>query len=99
MLHEKYHLPGFAFGVDGVLVNFDGMPRGLPAQRTAQSYYSHKHRYAINALVSIKYFSIIILVIKHFLFRLLGVLIACSIIWSLVLQDPGMILLFGGNQK
>ena len=53
MLHDKYNLPEFAFGVDGVLVNFDGMPRGLPKQRTAQSYFSRKHRYAINAMVRI----------------------------------------------
>ena len=27
ILHDKYNLPGFAFGVNGVLVNFDGMPQ------------------------------------------------------------------------
>ena len=53
MLKEKYHLPGFAFGVDGVLVNFDSKPWGLPAHRTAQSYFSRKHIYAINAMVCI----------------------------------------------
>ena len=25
-LEDKYHLPGFAFGVDGILLNFDGKP-------------------------------------------------------------------------
>ena len=53
MLKEKYHLPGFAFGVDGVLVNFDSKPWGLPAHCIAQSYFSRKHRYAINAMVCI----------------------------------------------
>ena len=37
MLYDKYHLSGFSFGVDGVLVNFDGMPQDLPEQHTAQS--------------------------------------------------------------
>ena len=75
MLHDKYHLPGFAFGVDGVLVNFDGMPQGLPEQRTAQSYFSRKHRNAINAMVNI-ITCIILKVYRYFLFRLLGVQIA-----------------------
>ena len=37
--------------------------------------------------------------IIYFLFRLLVVLIACSTILSWVLQDPGMIPVYGGNQK
>ena len=53
MLNDKYNLPGFAFGIYGMLVNFDSKPWGLPAHCTAQIYYSHNHMYAINAMVCI----------------------------------------------
>ena len=51
MLQEKYKLPGFAFGVDGVLINFDGKPFKTPNNRPIQAYFSRKFRYAINAQV------------------------------------------------
>ena len=43
-LEDKYHIPGF--GVDGILLNYEGKPYGLPANRIAQTFFS---RYAINA--------------------------------------------------
>lgn len=50
-LEEKYHLPGFAFGVDGVFLNFDGKPLNIPPNTVVHSFFSRKFRYAINAQV------------------------------------------------
>ena len=45
LLEEKYKLPGFPYGVDGVLINFDYKPVGIPPNRTGQAYVSRKWRY------------------------------------------------------
>ena len=50
-LAEKYHLPGFGYGVDGVFLYFDEKPRGIPGDRPPQSFFGRKLRYAINAQV------------------------------------------------
>ena len=48
---DKYHLPGFAYAVDGTLVRFDGVPRMIPAGHTKQQYWCRKNWYGINVLV------------------------------------------------
>lgn len=45
---NRFHLPNFAFAVDGVQIFFDGQPRGVPPHQNRQSYWSRKQSYAIN---------------------------------------------------
>ena len=42
---EKYHLPGFAYGIDGMVVKFEELPRGIPqapGYPVAQSFWTRK---------------------------------------------------------
>lgn len=48
---EKYHLPGFAFAVDGVHIFLDEKPRNILEERIAQVFFGRKLRYAVNAQV------------------------------------------------
>ncbi len=50
-MEEKYHLPRFAYAVDGVVVRFDGKPRGIPPGNVAQNYWNRKNCYAINCQI------------------------------------------------
>ena len=50
-LEEKYSLPHFSYGVDGVFLFFEDKPQGIPHLRTQQSFFGRKCRYAINAQV------------------------------------------------
>ena len=50
-MEEKYHLPRFAYAVDGVVVRFDYKPRGIPPGNVAQDYWNRKNCYAINCQV------------------------------------------------
>jgi DDE superfamily endonuclease len=51
---DKYHLPGFAYAVDGMFVRFDGAPRGIPEGPgfpNKQSFFTRKMFYGINTMV------------------------------------------------
>jgi hypothetical protein len=50
-LETKFKLPRFAFGIDGVVMIFDGAPRKIPAGTVKQDYWHRKMRYAINVQV------------------------------------------------
>jgi hypothetical protein len=50
-LEAKFHLPRFAFGIDGVVMIFDGAPREIPAGTVKQDYWNRKMRWAINVQV------------------------------------------------
>jgi hypothetical protein len=50
-MRAKYKLPGFGYGVDGVLIVFEEKPRNIPENRFAQQFFSRKMKYAINAQV------------------------------------------------
>jgi hypothetical protein len=53
-MFAKYHLPGFAYAVDGTFVRFDGAPRGIPhgpGQANRQNFFTRKLFYGINAMV------------------------------------------------
>jgi hypothetical protein len=53
-MFEKYHLPGFAYAVDGMLVRFDGAPRGIPVGPgfpNRQNFFTRKMFYGINTMV------------------------------------------------
>lgn len=47
---QKWKLPGFGYGIDGVLIPFEEKPRNLPPNRNPQSFFSRKLRYAINCM-------------------------------------------------
>ena len=46
---EKYKLPGFGYGVDGVHIVFEENPRRIPRNRIAQQFFNRKMKYSINA--------------------------------------------------
>ena len=51
---EKFRLPGFAYAIDGVFVNFNELPRGIPVgpgYPNKQSFFNRKHKPAINVLI------------------------------------------------
>ena len=52
-MEQRYGLPGFAYGVDGMIVFFDnkvkGLPRG-PGLANQNSFHTRKGRYGINAM-------------------------------------------------
>jgi hypothetical protein len=50
-LEAKYKLPRFAFGIDGVIMIFDGAPREVPVGTVKQDHWHRKMRYAINVQV------------------------------------------------
>jgi hypothetical protein len=50
-LEERFHLPRFAFGIDGVVMIFDGAPRKVPEGTVKQDYWNRKMRYATNVQV------------------------------------------------
>jgi hypothetical protein len=50
-LLDKFHLPDFAFGVDGVVVKFDGAPRNIPRRTVKQDFWNRKMVYAINVQI------------------------------------------------
>ena len=39
---NKYHLPGFAFGIDGVFFPFASKPRGLPPGTNPQRFFTRQ---------------------------------------------------------
>ena len=50
---ERFHLPGFAYGIDGMLVRFDDAIRGIPVGEgypLLQNYFSRKMFFALNVL-------------------------------------------------
>ena len=53
-MERKFHLPRFAYGVDGMQVPFEGKPRGIPedAGMVAQDFWNRKYDYSINCQVS-----------------------------------------------
>lgn len=52
-MEQRYGLPGFAYGVDGMIVFFDhkvmGLPRG-PGLANANSFHTRKGRYGLNGM-------------------------------------------------
>jgi hypothetical protein len=46
-MEEKYDLPRFAYGVDGVVVKFASLPRGIPPGNAGQNYWNRKNCYAM----------------------------------------------------
>jgi hypothetical protein len=47
-MEDKYDLPRFAYGVDGVVVRFASKPRGVPEGNVGQNYWNRKNCFAIN---------------------------------------------------
>ena len=47
-MQDKFHLPRFAFAVDGCQVKFTSAPRKLPPNMFAQSFWCRKQYYSIN---------------------------------------------------
>ena len=45
---EKYHLPRFAFAVDGVFTKFQEAPRNLPPGKHKQQFWTRKGGYGLN---------------------------------------------------
>jgi len=41
---EKYNLPGFGFGIDGVFLNFDERPRKIPENRIGHGNISQQQQ-------------------------------------------------------
>jgi hypothetical protein len=50
-LEGRYHLPGFAFGVDGTVVKFEDAPREIPDDTVQQDFWCRKMHYAINCQI------------------------------------------------
>ena len=50
-LEGRYHLPGFAFGVDGTVVKFEVAPREIPDDTVQQDFWCRKMHYAINCQI------------------------------------------------
>ena len=48
---QRFHLPRFAQGVNGVMVRFEEAPRRLPDDKHQQQLWCRKQFYAINAMV------------------------------------------------
>jgi hypothetical protein len=48
---QLHRLPNFAYGVDGLIVKFDGQPRGLPVHIQPQLCWSRKQCWAMNIQV------------------------------------------------
>ena len=53
-MHEKYHLPGFAYGVDGMFAKFDEKIRRIPVGPgfpNAQAFFTRKGFYGMTVLI------------------------------------------------
>ncbi len=50
-METRFHLPGFAFAVDGVMANFREKPQRIPHGLPAQRCWQRKQRYSINCQV------------------------------------------------
>jgi len=50
-LENKFGLPRFAFGVDGVVVKFEEAPRGIPVDTVQQDFWNRKMTYALNVQI------------------------------------------------
>jgi hypothetical protein len=50
-LVAQFHLPCFAFGIDGVVMKFDGAPRELPEGTVQQDFWHRQMLYTINVQV------------------------------------------------
>ena len=48
---EKFHLPGFAFAVDGVQMRFTEAPRGIPDDKVQQMFWCRKQFFSLNVQV------------------------------------------------
>ena len=48
---QRFKLPRFALGVDGVMLKFESAPRKLPVNKHPQQFWCRKQFYAINAQV------------------------------------------------
>jgi hypothetical protein len=62
-IFEKYHLPGFAYAVDGLLVCCDGAPHGIPVGPcfpNRQNFFTRKMFYGINTMVVAYDFKLIV---------------------------------------
>ena len=52
-MEEAYHLPGFAYGIDGMHVLFDHAPRGIPVgpgYPSLQNFFGRKMHWCINVV-------------------------------------------------
>ena len=45
---QKFHLPRFALGVDGVMLKFQEAPRNLPENKHQQQFWCRKQNYAMH---------------------------------------------------
>ena len=52
-MEDRFHLPGFALGVDGCQVRYSDGPRGIPRIHVMQQYFCRKQHYSINVQVII----------------------------------------------
>ncbi len=50
-LENKFGLPRFAFGVDGVAVKFEEAPCGIPVDTVQQDFWNRKMTYALNVQI------------------------------------------------
>ena len=50
-MFQRFKLPRFALGVDGVMIKFETAPRKLPENKHPQQFWCRKQFYAINAQV------------------------------------------------
>ena len=46
--YEKYHLPDFAYGIDGCHFIFEDNPRGIPPGRNTDQFMNRKNRPSLN---------------------------------------------------
>jgi hypothetical protein len=50
-LLNRFHLPGFPFGIDCTIVKFEDTPRVIPPNTMTQDFWNRKMTYAINVQV------------------------------------------------
>ena len=50
-MQNRFHLPGFAWGVDGVIIRFDRAPRNIPAVNVQQDFWCRKMTHGFNCQV------------------------------------------------
>lgn len=69
-MQERYNIRDLGFGVDGMMVYFDGAPRDIPEGYRKQHFRSRRDRYALNVQVNIiSLLSISCLAIDEGIFR------------------------------
>ena len=50
-MEDRFGLPNFAYGIDGMHVRFEDVPRNLPLGHDPQQYHCRKLFYSINVQV------------------------------------------------